>query len=167
MENKEAIPASQRILIYVAGSCIGNPGVGGWAATLRRYEGDREVKFAALSGSDPDTDNIKMELKAAIAALHCLRQDDTSPITICTDSEHVTKGLPEWIDGWVARGWMTSKGKPVANRGDWLELARLTEGRDVTWQWINSRSADPFNADVKETALGAARRAGLFGRQGS
>ena len=54
--------------IYTDGSCLGNPGPGGWAALLRHREAEK-----LLSGAEPDTTNNRMELMAAIAGLEQLK----------------------------------------------------------------------------------------------
>ena len=52
------------IKIYTDGSCIGNPGPGGWAAII--LNGDKQN---IISGKKKNTTNNQMELMAAIKAL--------------------------------------------------------------------------------------------------
>ena len=52
------------IKIYTDGSCLNNPGNGGWAAIIN----DNEI-IKKISGSVKDTTNNKMELMAPIMAL--------------------------------------------------------------------------------------------------
>ena len=52
------------IKIYTDGSCIGNPGKGGWAAIILNDGKKTEIK-----GSKKDTTNNQMELLAPIKAL--------------------------------------------------------------------------------------------------
>jgi hypothetical protein len=47
--------------IIIDGSCLGNPGPGGWACILRYGEHER-----VLQGGVPDATNNRMELAAAI-----------------------------------------------------------------------------------------------------
>ena len=49
------------IKIYTDGSCIGNPGKGGWAAIILNDGEKTEIK-----GSEKDTTNNQMELLAPI-----------------------------------------------------------------------------------------------------
>ena len=51
------------IKIYTDGSCIGNPGKGGWAAII--LNGGKKIE---LKGSKKDTTNNQMELLAPIKA---------------------------------------------------------------------------------------------------
>ena len=55
------------IKIYTDGSCLNNPGNGGWAAIINI---NGEVK--KISGNVKDTTNNKMELMAPIKALFCV-----------------------------------------------------------------------------------------------
>jgi len=115
--------------IFSDGACSGNPGPGGWGTVLRC--GDQEKEF---SGYDPETTNNRMELLGAIAGLEAL----TRPcrVAMTTDSQYVKKGMTEWIDGWVKRGWKNSQKKPVANRDLWERLLVLTEPHQVEWHWV-------------------------------
>ena len=70
------------IKIYTDGSCLKNPGKGGWAAIICT---DNEVK--KISGSEKDTTNNRMELMATINALKEVNSEDL--IEIYTDSKYV------------------------------------------------------------------------------
>ena len=124
--------------IFSDGACSGNPGPGGWGTVLRC--GDQEKEF---SGYDPDTTNNRMELLGAIAGLEAL----TRPcrVTMTTDSQYVKKGMTEWIDGWVKRGWKNSQKKPVANRDLWERLLVLTEPHQVEWHWVRGHDGHAEN----------------------
>ena len=50
-----------RVEIFTDGSCLGNPGPGGWGVILRWRDTEKE-----LYGGDLDTTNNRMELMAAI-----------------------------------------------------------------------------------------------------
>ncbi len=43
------------------------------------------------------------------------------------DSQYVIKGINEWIENWISKGWRTSQKKPVENKELWLELYNLTK----------------------------------------
>ena len=70
--------------IYTDGACRGNPGPGGWGATLEMGEHFRE-----LSGAEAMTTNNRMELMAVISALEALKRP--VPIKLYTDSEYVRR----------------------------------------------------------------------------
>ncbi len=124
--------------IFSDGACSGNPGPGGWG-TLLRF-GGREKE---LSGYDPETTNNRMELIGAIAGFEALTRP--CQVALTTDSQYVKKGITEWIDGWVKRGWKNSQKKPVANRDLWERLLELTEPHQVEWHWVRGHDGHAEN----------------------
>ena len=124
--------------IFSDGACSGNPGPGGWGTILRFGGHEKE-----LSGYDPETTNNRMELIGAIAGLEAL----TRPcrVRITTDSEYVKKGMTEWIDGWVKRGWKNTQKKPVANRDLWERLLELADQHHVEWHWVRGHDGHAEN----------------------
>jgi ribonuclease HI len=143
------------IEIFSDGACSGNPGPGGWGTILRCGVREKE-----LSGYAPETTNNRMELLGAIAGLEAL----TRPcrVTLTTDSEYVKKGMTEWIDSWVKRGWKNSQKKPVANRDLWERLLELTEPHQVEWHWVRGHDGHAENerCDALARAAIEAGRAG-------
>jgi ribonuclease HI len=59
----------KKVVIHSDGGCHGNPGPGGWAATLEFGPHRKE-----LSGGAPATTNNRMELQAAYEALNALKE---------------------------------------------------------------------------------------------
>ena len=57
------------IKIYTDGSCLSNPGNGGWAAIIN--DNNNVIK---ISGSEKNTTNNKMELMAPIKALQKIKK---------------------------------------------------------------------------------------------
>lgn len=139
---------TKRVEIYTDGACRGNPGPGGWAATLELGEHLRE-----LSGAEAATTNNRMELTAVIRALEALKR--SSPLIIHTDSEYVRRGITEWIQGWKARGWKTADKKPVKNRDLWERLDELSQQHDIEWRWVKGHSGVPGNERVDQLANAA------------
>jgi ribonuclease HI len=142
--------------IFSDGACSGNPGPGGWGTVLRFGGRERE-----LSGFDPETTNNRMELIGAIAGLEELKRPCL--VSMTTDSQYVKKGMTEWIDGWVKRGWKNSQKKPVANRDLWERLLELTAQHQVEWHWVRGHDGHAENerCDVLARAAIEAGRAGL------
>ena len=139
------------IKIYTDGSCIGNPGKGGWAAIIFN---NNEKKI--LKGSKDLTTNNQMELTATIKALEYISTKDK--IQIYTDSKYVKRGITEWITKWKINGWKTSKKEEVKNKDLWLELDKLTSKNSIEWVWVKAHSDDDFNNEVD---LLARKEAGL------
>ena len=103
------------IKIYTDGSCLGNPGNGGWAAIIIEDEKKTHIK-----GSKKDTTNNQMELLAPIKAIEKIPQG--SKVQIYTDSKYVKSGITEWIHNWKKNGWKTANKQPVKNQDLWTEL---------------------------------------------
>jgi ribonuclease HI len=131
--------------IYTDGACRGNPGPGGWGATLRFAE-----QFKELSGAEPHTTNNRMELTAVIRALEALKRPVEA--LLYTDSEYVRRGITEWVASWKARGWRTADRKPVKNQDLWEELDRLAALHKIQWHWVKGHSGVPGNEHVDRLA---------------
>jgi ribonuclease HI len=84
-----------------------------------------------------------MELIGAIAGLEALKRP--CRVRVTTDSQYVKKGMTEWIDGWIKRGWKNSQKKPVANRDLWERLLELTDPHEVEWCWVRGHDGHDEN----------------------
>jgi ribonuclease HI len=134
-------------VVYTDGSCLGNPGPGGWAWAV---EGG-----PSASGGEPRTTNQRMEVTAVLRALQAL----SGPVHVMSDSTYVVNCFRQrWWEGWRRRGWRNSHGKPVANRDLWEELLGLAldGGRPVTFDWVKGHSGDKMNDLVDLLATEAA-----------
>ena len=137
------------IKIYTDGSCIGNPGKGGWAAIIIIND-----KKTQITGSQENTTNNQMELLAPIKALNKIPGDNK--IQIFTDSKYVKSGITEWIHNWKKNGWKTANKQPVKNKELWTELDLLTEKFEIKWSWVKAHSTDKLNNEVDFLAREAA-----------
>jgi ribonuclease HI len=137
------------ITIYTDGSCLNNPGNGGWAAIISI---NNDVK--KISGSVKDTTNNKMELMAPIKALQEIKEKQ--PIEIYTDSQYVRLGITDWVHKWMKNNWQTSKKEPVKNKELWIQLYELTNSFDIKWIWVKAHSGNLLNEEVDLLAKQAA-----------
>ena len=137
------------IKIYTDGSCLGNPGDGGWAAIIIENEKKTHIK-----GSKKDTTNNQMELLAPIKALEKIPQG--SKVQIFTDSKYVKSGITEWIHNWKKNGWKTANKQPVKNQDLWIELDNMTIAYEIEWIWVKGHSSDKLNNEVDLIAREAA-----------
>jgi ribonuclease HI len=142
--------------VFCDGSCLGNPGPGGWAALLVAHK-DGEKHEKLLAGGLAHTTNNQMELRAAIEGLKALKRPCTVRVT--TDSVYVIKGMTEWRHGWVKRGWKNSQKKPVENRPLWEELIAAAEPHTVTWHWVKGHAGHAENERVDAAAQAEAAKA--------
>ena len=105
--------ASKKVVMYTDGACSGNPGNGGWGAYI-----EIDDKKIELSGSENNSTNNRMELKAVIHALDYL--NEKRDIIIFTDSKYVMQGIQEWIKKWKTNDWKTAQKKDVKNKDLWV-----------------------------------------------
>ena len=139
------------IKIYTDGSCLSNPGNGGWAAIIIKDD-----KITEISGNEKNTTNNRMELLAPISALSKI--EDKENIEIFTDSKYVKQGITEWINNWKSNGWKTSKKEGVKNKDLWTKLDELNNSLDVQWNWVKAHAGNEFNEKVDLLAKKAAEQ---------
>ena len=129
------------IKVYTDGSCLENPGKGGWAAIII-VDGEK----TEIMGSKQDTTNNQMELLAPINALKNIPKG--SKVQIFTDSKYVKTGITKWIHNWKKNGWKTVDKKDVKNKDLWTELDKLSKAFKIEWSWVKSHSTDEMNNKV-------------------
>ena len=137
------------ITIYTDGSCLGNPGKGGWAAIILIEE--KKIK---IKGRKKNTTNNQMELFAPIKALKKISKG--SKVQIFTDSKYVKSGITEWIHNWKKNGWKTANKQKVKNKELWTELDLLSNEFEIKWSWVKAHSTDRLNNEVDLIAREAA-----------
>lgn len=98
----------KQVEIFTDGSCLGNPGPGGYGAILR-YRG-REKTFSA---GYTRTTNNRMELMAAIVALEALKEH--CKVILSTDSQYVRQGITQWIHNWK-KTWLENSRQKTSKK---------------------------------------------------
>lgn len=137
--------------IYTDGSCLGNPGAGGYAAIIIDENGQSEK----ICGGEPYTTNNRMELMAAIVALNKISSDDS--VELFTDSSYLRNAFTQnWLVNWKRRGWRLSDGKSVKNQDLWTTLDDLISNRDVKFNWVRGHAGDKYNELCDKLARGTA-----------
>ena len=121
--------------IYTDGSCLNNPGPGGWAAILVSDDGKRR-----LSGGEPDTTNQRMEVTAAIKGLEAVPRGSSA--TVHSDSAYLVNT-------------MTKNWKRNVNRDLWSQLDKLVAERQVEWEWVKGHAGHPLNEEADRLAVAA------------
>jgi len=137
------------IKIYTDGSCLENPGNGGWAAII--IDGGKKTQ---IKGNKKNTTNNQMELLAPIEALKKIPKGNK--VEIFTDSKYVKSGITEWIHNWKKNGWKTADKQPVKNKELWEELDLLANEFEISWNWVKAHSTDKLNNEVDLLARDAA-----------
>jgi len=140
--------------IYTDGSCLGNPGTGGWAAlAVQSSPSDLILK---ICGGDLSTTNNRMELRAAIEGLE-KALEFTKNAKIFTDSNYVKDGITKWINNWEKNNWKTASGSPVKNQELWKKLLKVSQRFLILeWEWVKAHNGDPNNEAVDTLARKAA-----------
>jgi len=139
------IEINKKISIYTDGSCLGNPGPGGWAA-LMCYQKKRKM----FSGGEPETTNNRMELMAVISALQLLKEP--CEIDLYTDSKYVMDGAQVWMVNWKKKNWMRTKKEPVKNVDLWKMLDSEMQAHVINWFWVKGHSGHHENELVDDEA---------------
>ena len=135
----------KEVIVYTDGACSGNPGPGGWGATIKI--GDETFE---IFGGEDNTTNNRMELIAAIKALEYLNENHK--ITLYTDSNYVKDGITKWIFNWKKNNWKTSTKKPVKNSDLWIQLDEIQNKREVKWNWVKGHAGNLGNERADELA---------------
>lgn len=153
----DAMNQPVEVVLYTDGACSRNPGPGGWAYILKQVGGGASKKCA---GGDAHTTNNKMELRAVIEGLRALKR--RTRVRVITDSQYVSRGMTEWVKGWMRNGWRRGRGpdaKPVKNVELWQELVRLCAEHDVRFEHVRGHSGHPENEECDRMAVAATRAA--------
>lgn len=128
----------KKIEIFTDGSCLGNPGPGGYAAILRYKQNER-----ILSEGYYRTTNNRMELLAAIVALEAVKEK--CYITLYSDSQYLRNGIMSWIFNWKKNGWKTSQKKTVKNADLWRRLDNVATVHQIDWHWVKGHAGHEEN----------------------
>ncbi|MCK9185821.1 ribonuclease HI [Candidatus Gracilibacteria bacterium] len=137
-----------KIEIYTDGSCIGNPGPGGWGVIILTE--DREVK---IKGGEIDTTNNRMEMTAIINALRWLRDEAKIDETNMKDFSIKLHSDSNLLIQTLLKGW-----KKKANKDLWEQLDSLHKGINVEWIWVKAHATNKYNNLVDELALSEAMK---------
>lgn len=131
--------------MYTDGSCLGNPGCGGWAA--------REEGLFEISGGTKNTTNNIMELTAVLKGLEKCLEHGLADVHVHTDSTYTKNGITVWIHNWKRNGWKTAAGKSVKNKDLWVRLDDLVQRfKTVEWHWVKAHAGHPQNEWVDTEA---------------
>ncbi|WWO95263.1 MAG: ribonuclease HI [Candidatus Dasytiphilus stammeri] len=140
----------KKVKIFTDGSCLKNPGPGGYGIILY-YEKYKKL----LSTGFYLTTNNRMELIAVIVALELLKQPCI--VQINTDSKYVQLGIKYWIHNWKKSRWLTYNKHPVKNIDLWQRLYKKLSYHEIEWNWIKAHSGNTDNELCDELARKAAK----------
>ena len=129
------------IEVYTDGSCLGNPGKGGWAFLV-----NNEGVISSRSGYSIKATNNQMELTAAIKAIEFLVNH--KEMSIYTDSNYLKNGITLWVTNWKKNNWKTASKNPVKNKELWERLDQLNCLKKIKWKWVKAHDTDKLNNEV-------------------
>ena len=159
IQGRKEAEALKEVTLFTDGSCLGNPGPGGWACILRYGKHER-----ILRGVELRTTNNRMELVAAINGLLVLTE--RCRVTVITDSKVFAArddGVPSAL---ASLGWCNSRGEAIANQDLWERLASAAGLHETTWRWVRGHGSDPDQDRCDALAKEAARTVAAGGTAG-
>lgn len=149
--------------IYTDGSCLRNPGPGGWGIVVILPDG----KVAEYSKGFKLTTNSRMEMMAMYMALKYAEKHGKGNVNIHSDSNFIIQAFTQhWLDGWVKKGWKKQKNEPVANADIWKKIYPLYKKLDVNFLKVKAHSGIEHNEQVDDLARVAAMGGDLVEDEG-
>jgi ribonuclease HI len=124
------------IIAYTDGSCVPNPGKGGWAYIACFSNIELEDNGPSM---DEESTNNKMELTAVIELLKTFHEYQYKKIKICSDSEYVIRSA-------------TGENKIKLNKELWEEYFKLSKNKIITFEKILAHSGNVYNERVDKLA---------------
>ncbi|MDB1124595.1 ribonuclease HI [Vibrio algarum] len=142
---------TKQVEVFTDGSCLGNPGPGGYGIVLRYKKTEKQ-----LAKGYTLTTNNRMEMMAAVVALKALKEP--CHVILTTDSQYVRQGITKWIHNWKKREWITSDKKPVKNADLWKALDFEASRHFVDWHWVKGHAGHRENEICDDIARAAAEK---------
>lgn len=131
----------KHVQLFSDGSCLGNPGPGGWAAILRLVSSGQERE---LYGGYSRTTNNRMEILSVLEGLRAL--SEPCLVDVYSDSQYVCNTVQKgWLSGWRKAGWIKSDKKPVKNRDLWEAMLPHLTRHQVSFHWLRGHAGHPEN----------------------
>lgn len=134
------------VKLFSDGSCLGNPGVGGWAYILEYNEYQKKD-----SGASEKTTNNQMELTAAIMGIKALKEP--CKIELFTDSSYVANAINSWLKNWIKKDF-----KKVQNVELWKEYIKVSSIHNIKAFWVKGHSGHKQNEECDKMARDAANK---------
>jgi ribonuclease HI len=131
---------NKQVTLYCDGSCLGNPGAGGYAGILD-YKGNQK----RYSGGNPYTTNNKMEIQAVIEGLKLLKEP--CKVEVVTDSNYVAQSINIWLKGWVKNDFKGKKNVEL-----WKEYLRIVSPHTIHATWVKAHNGHPQNEECDTMA---------------
>lgn len=143
------------VTVYTDGSCIPNPGKGGWACLCFLEEnGEESSAIVTDCGHAQSSTNNRMELTAVIKGVELayLVFGRNIKILVKTDSECTIKVLQKLYRKPKARARASQKANPDL----WEEYQKVRGNTEVTFEWVKAHAINHYNNMVDKLARDSA-----------
>lgn len=138
------------IKVYTDGACINNgfkENVGGFGFVVIK----NDIRVDEYVETEYNTTNNRQELKAIVAALDYLIDNDIDSFTIYSDNQYCVKGISDWMFKWQKNGWKLIDGGDVKNIDLWDQAFFLCKkiGK-VDIRWVKGHNGNKWNEYIDE-----------------
>ena len=140
---QQAMILDTPIKIYLSTQYSGKKKIAAWSAVITRQNATHE-----FSDSIDNITELECVLIGAIEALNHLENDDA--VTVYTAQEYLSKGMNEWLDGWLKKDWKNNTDNPVKYQERWKTLLKLTQQRTIYFEFVKKREGNPHFERGKE-----------------
>lgn len=131
------------VKIYLTTQVSGKKKNTAWSAIIIHGSDGQE-----LSDVLSKTTELEGVLIGAIETLKSLDTDDA--VTLYTAQEYLSKGMNEWMSGWLKKDWKNNTKSPVKYQDKWKALLKLSQQRTIYFQFVKNRDGDPYFERGKE-----------------
>jgi ribonuclease HI len=139
---KNQIDMMEKVLFWTDGSCLVNPGPGGWGVLVKSDDQEYEI-----SNGVKETTNNRMEIQAAIEAVKWWKKNKSDKEAIIhTDSKYVKDGITKWMPAWINKDF-----KDIKNDDLWRILNEINSPM-IEWKWVKAHAGNEENERVDKIA---------------
>jgi ribonuclease HI len=134
--------------VYCDGSCLNNPGSGGWCSILVCLKNNKRY-IKIISGGCKLTTNNEMELQALVKTLSLLKNSDF--VKVFTDSKYLINKMSFWKKKEKLKKINNSRRLRIINKYFQDEFKIFKKMEKISWNWVKSHIDNKFNikADIE------------------
>lgn len=133
---QQTMKVNTPIKIYLSTQVSGKKKSTAWSAIITHNDETKE-----LSDFMSNTTELEGVLIGAIEVLNNLETDDA--VTLYTAQEYLSKGMNEWMTGWLKKDWKNNTKSPVKYQDKWKALLKLTQQQTIYFEFVKNRDGDP------------------------
>lgn len=141
--------SERTISIHTDGSCLSNPGPGGWGMAVKDSEKQEWDEYSEPSYEV--TTNNRQELSAGLNGIRLaksfLASNDQPRVILYSDSEYFTRGVNNWAESWRLKNF-----KGVKNSDLWKQIIaeydEVAGTLSIVWEKGHADSEGNRRADL-------------------